>query len=129
MGEAGPGCCGRESGTRNSAALAAHKQGSAGTFLVAQWLRLCPSNAGWRPLTPQSGSLYFKNGEIELISSVQPPSHVRLFATPWTAACQASLSITNSQSWLKLMSIESAMPSNHSILCRPLLLLLILGHL
>ena len=44
-------------------------------------------------------------------------------ATPWTAACKASLSITNSQSLLKLMSIESVMPSNHLILCRPLLLL------
>ena len=44
-----------------------------------------------------------------------------LFATPWTAACQASLSITNSRSLLKLMSIESVMPSNHFILCRPLL--------
>ena len=57
------------------------------------------------------------------LSSVQPPSHVRLFVTPWTAACQASLSVTNSQSLLKLMSIESVMPSNHLILCRPLLLL------
>ena len=46
-----------------------------------------------------------------------------LFATPWTAACQGSLSITNSQSLLKLMSIESVMPSNHLILCHPLLLL------
>ena len=54
---------------------------------------------------------------------VQSLSRVRLFATPWTAACQASLSITNSQSLLKLMSIESVMPSNHLILCRPLLLL------
>ena len=50
-------------------------------------------------------------------------SRVWLFATPWTAACQASLSITNSQSLLKLMSIESVMPSNHLILCHPLLLL------
>ena len=49
-------------------------------------------------------------------------SRVRLFATPWTAAPQASLSITNSQSSLKLMSIESVMPSNHLILCHPLLL-------
>ena len=55
-------------------------------------------------------------------SSVQSLSHVRLFATPWTAAHQASLSITNSQSLCKLMSIESVMPSNHLILCRPLLL-------
>ena len=50
-------------------------------------------------------------------------THVRLFATPWTAAHQASLSFTISQSLLKLMSIESVMPSNHLILCRPLLLL------
>ena len=49
-------------------------------------------------------------------------SHVRLFATPWTAARQASRSIANSWSLLKLMSIESVMPSNHLILCRPLLL-------
>ena len=56
-------------------------------------------------------------------SSVQPLSRVWLFATPWTAAHQASLSITNSRSLLKLMSIESVMPSNHLILCCPLLLL------
>ena len=54
--------------------------------------------------------------------SVQLLSRVRLFAIPWTTACQASLSITNSQSLLKLMSIESVMPSNHLILCCPLLL-------
>ena len=54
---------------------------------------------------------------------VQALSHVRLFATPWTAARQASLSITISQSLLRLLSIESVMPSNHLILCRPLLLL------
>ena len=56
-------------------------------------------------------------------SSVQSLSHVPLFVTPWIAARQASLSITNSQSLLKLMSIESVMPSNHLILCQPLLLL------
>ena len=56
-------------------------------------------------------------------SSVQSLSHVRLFATPWIAARQASLSITNSQSSLRLTSIESVMPSSHLILCRPLLLL------
>ena len=56
-------------------------------------------------------------------SSVQSLSHVRLFATPWTAARQALLSITNSQSSAKLMFIRSAMPSNYLILCRPLLLL------
>ena len=57
------------------------------------------------------------------ISSVQCLSHVQTFVTPWTAAGQASLSITNSQSLLRLMSIESGMPSNHVILCHPLLLL------
>ena len=53
--------------------------------------------------------------------SVQSLSHVQLFATPWPAACQASLSITNSWSLLKLMSLESVMPSNHLMLCRSLL--------
>ena len=56
-----------------------------------------------------------------IFSSVQSLSHVRLFATPWTTAHQASLSITNCQSLLKPMSIESVMPSSHLILCHPLL--------
>ena len=56
------------------------------------------------------------------ISSVQSFSRVQLFVTPWTAARQASLSITNSQSLFRLMSIELVMPSNHLILCCPLLL-------
>ena len=61
---------------------------------------------------------------IRAFSSVHWLSHFQLFATPWTAACEASLSITNSRSLLRLMSIESVMPSNHLIiLCRPLLLL------
>ena len=55
-------------------------------------------------------------------SSVESLSRVRLFATPWIAALQASLSITNSRSLLKLMSVELVMPSNHLIICRPLLL-------
>ena len=55
-------------------------------------------------------------------SSLQSLSHVQLFVTPWTAACQPSLSFTNSWSLLKLMLIESVMPFNHLILCRPLLL-------
>ena len=57
------------------------------------------------------------------ITSVQSLSRVQLFVTPLTAACQASLSITNSWRLLKLLSIESVMPSNHLILCHPLLLL------
>ena len=66
------------------------------------------------------GAIAFSESQY---SSVQLLSHVRLFATPWTAAHQASLSITNSQSLLKLMSIESVKPLNHLILCCPLLLL------
>ena len=64
-----------------------------------------------------------KQRERNQFSSVQLLSHVQLFVTPWTAAHQASLSITNFQSSAKPMSIESVMPSNHLILCRPLLLL------
>ena len=60
---------------------------------------------------------------ISQFSSVQPLSRVRLFATPWIAARQASLSITNSRSSLRLTSIQSVMPSSHLILCCPLLLL------
>ena len=58
-----------------------------------------------------------------MCQSVQSLSHVQLFATPWTATLQAPLSITNSWSLLKLLSIESVMPSNHLILCCPLVLL------
>ena len=58
-----------------------------------------------------------------IFSSVQSLSRVQLFATPWTTARQTSLTITNTQSLLKLMSIESVMLSNHLILCHPLLLL------
>ena len=64
-----------------------------------------------------------KNRVTRGLSSVQLFSRVQLFETPWTAAHQASLSIANSQSLLKLLSIESVMPSNHLMLCRPLLLL------
>ena len=59
---------------------------------------------------------------MDQFSSIQSLSRVRLFATPWTAAHQAFLSITNSRSLLKLMSVESVMPSSHLILCCPLLL-------
>ena len=67
-------------------------------------------------------SILSLSGHTLQFSSVEPLSRVRLFATPWTAARQASLSITNSQSLLRVMSIESVMPSSHLILCRPLLL-------
>ena len=68
-----------------------------------------------KPLSPFTGSAF--------VAVVQSPSRVCLFATPRTAACQASLSITTSRSLLKLMSVELVMPSNHLILCHPLLLL------
>jgi len=88
-----------------------------------------------RPLMDKSPTCYFSGYQFLCIvegkgislsvqfSSVQSLSHVQLFATPWIAARQASLSITNSWSLLKLMSIESVMPCSHLILCRPLLLL------
>ena len=71
-------------------------------------------------MTEISSSLvnYYSNNAV-----VRLPSRVRLFATPWTAACQASLSLTISRSLSKFMSIASVMPSNHLILCRPLFLL------
>ena len=79
------------------------------------------------PSNEYSGLISFRIDWFDLLavqfSSVQLLSRVGLFATPWTAARQASLSITNSWRLLKLMSIESVMPSNHLILCCPLLLL------
>ena len=77
------------------------------------------------PWTEELGGLQSTGLQVEHVqfSSVQLLSRVRLFATPWTTACQVSLSITNSRRLLKLMSIELMIPSNHLILCRPLLLL------
>ena len=73
-------------------------------------------------VTPSLMRMWTKNCQTLQFSSVQSLSRVQLFSTPWTAARQASLSITNSRSLLKFMSIESVMPSSHLILCRPLLL-------
>ena len=76
-------------------------------------------------LCVQMSTLYKDRNSTRLVQfcTFQPLSHVLLFVTAWTAVCQASLSITNSQSLLKLMSIELVMPSNHLILCHPLPLL------
>ena len=81
----------------------------------------------WGPVKIQQISVFLRRKPLrgknpDQFSSVQSLSRVRLFATSWTAACQASLSIINSQSLLKLMSIESVMPSNYLILCCLLLL-------
>ena len=83
-----------------------------------------------RPSNPTPGHISRQNYNSKRymhpyaqFSSIQTVSHVQLFATPWTAACQASLSITDSQSLLKLVSIESVMQSNYLILCCPHLLL------
>ena len=91
-----------------------------------------PKSSHPRPL-PESKRLFYIPVSLLLsriqgyrsvqFSSVQLLSHVQLFSAQWMAACQASLSITNSQSLLKLMSIVSVMPSNHLILCHPLLLM------
>ena len=116
-----------------------------GTFQVVYWLSLCVSIAGiwvWSPVrelrTCMLCGVVRKGGghcficmcicvyhiySIIHISSIQLLSRVRLFVTPCTATRQASLSITNSQSLLKLVSIELVMPSNHLILCCPVLLL------
>ena len=75
----------------------------------------------WKLVSPNKTQIL--PSYINYFNPVQLLSRVWLFATPWTTACQASLSITNSRSSLKLMSIESVMPSSHLILCRPLLLL------
>ena len=88
------------------------------------------SSSAWcSVITQRSGMAGWKGGlrgrgHVYQFSSVQSLSRVRLFETPWIAAHQTSLSITNSRSSLRLMSIESVMPSSHFILCHPLLLLL-----
>ena len=80
-----------------------------------------PTNAEDMGLIPGPGRSHIPAALEPQFSSVHLLSHVRLFATPWTIDCQASLSITNSQSLPKLMSIESVRPFNHLILCHPLL--------
>ena len=91
-----------------------------GIFLIQgssqHLLYLLHWQAGSLPLAPPGKPFL-------MVSSAESLSPVQLFVTPWTAACQASLYITNSQSLLKLMSIGSVMPSNHFILCCPVLLL------
>ena len=93
---------------------------------ILEWVAM-PSSRGSsqsRDRTTSFMSPGFAGGFLTTqFSSVQSFSHVRLSVTPWTAAHEASLSFTNSQSLFKLMSIKSVMPSNHLILCRPLLLL------
>ena len=89
---------------------------------------LCPwdspgKNTGVGSYARLQGIFLTQGSNTHLFSSVQLLNHVRFFVTPWTAARQASLSITNTQSLLKLMSIESVMPSNHLSLYCPLLLL------
>ena len=91
------------------------------------WVRKIPWRRTWQ-CTPGflPGESHGQRSLADCSQSLQSLSCVRLFVTPWTAACQACLSITNSRSLLKLMSIESAMPSNHLILCHllcPILLL------
>ena len=76
-----------------------------------------------QPVSSEKSRTFFPGHQCSSVSSVQSLSRVRLFATPWIAAHQASLSITNSRSLLKLMYIKSVMPSSHLILCRPFLLL------
>ena len=105
-------CCPEFSVTHNKVTLTGKLQN---LFCYVLTLRMGGTECShWEGLQVQFNCLIF--------SSVQSLSHVQLFTTPWTAARQASRSITNSQSLLKLMSIEMVMPSNHLILCHPLLL-------
>ena len=92
-------------------------------------MHLCTSMSHTQQITLEGSNLLiiYISSEIGFkikgnVVVVQSLSRVQLFVTPWTAACQASLSFTISWSLLKLMSIESVMPSNHLILCHPLLL-------
>ena len=93
---------------------------------AAKSLQSCPTPCD--PIDgspPGSSATSYFTVIVYVSQSVQSLSHVQLFATPWTAAHQASLSFTTSRSLLKLMSIDSVMPSNHFILCSPFLLLLL----
>ena len=92
-------------------------QGSNPGLLHCRQILYCLSHQGLTPYS-MARSTHFEGQKYTQFSSVQSLSCVRLFATPWTVACQASLSITNSWSLLKIMSIELVMPSNHLFLCR-----------
>ena len=97
---------------------------SRNTGLAKMFVQVSTQDATGKKQTMFCSTQYTKYQILtEVFSSVQWLSHVHLFATPWTAACQVSLSITNFQSLCKLMSIKSMMPSNHLILYHPLLLL------
>ena len=92
--------------------------------VILEWVTISFSGGSSQPRDQSQDSCFAgRFFTIWATSSVQSLCHVWLFATPWTAARQASLSITNSRSLPKLMSIESVMPSKHLILCHPLLLL------
>ena len=90
------------------------------SYLPNPFLILLPCSQPLTDSLPCGNHPFYESAQF---TSVQSLSRVQLFATPWIAAHQASLSITNSRSSLRVMSIESMMPSSHLILCRPLLLL------
>ena len=92
-------------------------------WFCSKWLCFCGFTQTKQSASLPSWQRLFYSPFASFSQSVQSLSRVRLFATPWIAARQASLSITNSWSSLKFMSIESVMPSSHLILCHPLLLL------
>ena len=96
------------------------------SVLCIRWPKYWSFSFSISPSNEYSGLIFFRMDWLDLFEiqfhSVQSLSHVWLFVTPWTVVHQASLSITNSWSLLKLMSIESVMPSNHLIQCLPLLL-------
>ena len=93
-----------------------------GTWATTHSLPPYPQICLTRGSTPEISTIFERTLKLNFPIVFQSISHVWLFATPWTEACQASLSFTVSQSLLKLMSIESVMPSNQLNLCHPLLL-------
>ena len=95
---------------------------SRGSFWPRDWTRTSYDSCIGRQVSLLLVPLGKPGVTMIQFSSIQLLSHVQLFVTPWSEACQASLCITNSHSLLKLMSIKSVMPSNHLILCHPLLL-------
>ena len=124
-------CIGLKSGCRRLLSLLEVLGGNSLSWLFSYFQRLLPSSKSSVTILsdlssdtdPQSPASTSKDLVITLVVVVQLLSRVRLSATPWTAVYQASLSFTIYQSLLKLMSIESVMPSNHLIFCCPLLVL------
>ena len=112
----------------HSAHMGRHYQECWIALKIVTWLMqelTCPVQEQFTrfPTGKGNGKLITQDPSLQVVFAVQSLSHVQFFVTPWTAACHISLSFTISWSLLKLMSIELVMPSNHLVLCHPLLFL------